>query len=307
MITVALPTWNNQRIIDVAMMGLSDQIDAPDWELIISECWGVDLVGGDYFKKWASRLKKANCKRIVYVYNRNKKPLNQKWLQIAEKAKGGIFLLQSSDDYSHNHRLQLSGKYEYDWYHNTAYYAYHIALDKLIIYDQINTPGKDHNWKTGFNIAVKTDIIKKIISNESIRYGVDHWLFNYCNPKKIHEDRELYKTGLSTTGLNTISRNRYNHFIQPKFPFKGTDKNITDIDASIELKEKLKYLKKYAVIDRPKIDNSKIMVKFKRDMNGRRKGQKTEIYKHAFSYYWFRDAIELLQEQENQKEYELNL
>lgn len=292
------------------MEGLIRQKQSPEWELIVLECISFNEVGGDYFKNYWPKLKKAGCVRLKYIYSKTRLPLNQKWLQLAKAAdqKSVTFCLQASDDYPHAERNQkaheaiMAGA---DWYDCRSYYQYHIGLDKMIYYNNGQTGEQDvKEWKTGFNIALRTEKIRNIQSKKYVRSGVDFWLLTQMGEVKRYVDQNDY-TGLSTTGMNTISTKRYDYFMNPRYPFYETDKTPDDMKVPKAVLKKLYELKPLAVIDKVKIDNELILVEFTKSINGRLPGHRTMIPRHSLPYFQIRDAIKIIYHDNKQEEYEL--
>jgi hypothetical protein len=310
MITVALPTWNNKEIIFLAMEGLIRQKNSPEWELLILECIAPHEVGAEYFKTYWDKLQKAGCVRMKYMYSRKRMPLNQKWMRLAQEADNNstVFCLQASDDYPHAERnLKAYGAIRNgaDWYDCRKYYQYHIALDKMILYDNNQTDAmKPQEWKTGFNMAIRTDLVRKIQSSKYVRKGVDFWLFENIDKKTRYVDQELYN-GLSTTGMNTISDKRYDYFINPRYPFSASETKPEDLKIPKTVLKKLYELKDVAIIDREKIDDTPVFVEFTKAINGKLPGHKQFIPRHALNFFLIRDAINIVYHNNTQKEFEL--
>lgn len=310
MITVALPTWNNKEIIFLALEGLIRQKQSPNWELIVLECASQNEVGAEYFKSYWTKLQKTGCVRMKYMYSETRMPLNQKWLQLAKEAspESVTFCLQASDDYPHPernlkaHEAIISGA---DWYDCRSYYQYHIALEKMIFYDNGQTTDQDvKEWKTGFNMAFRTEKIRNIDSTKYVRRGVDFWLLNQMQKVKRYVDQNVY-SGISTTGMNTISDNRYQYFENPRYPFFETNKKPEDMKVPKTVLKQMYKLKDIAIIDKPKIDNDPVRVEFTKAINGRQVGHKTTIPAHAVPYFQIRNAIKLINNNQKQEEFEL--
>lgn len=312
MITVALPTWNNKDIVWLAMEGLIRQKDSPDWELLILECRSENEAGSEFFENYWPRLQKAGCVRIKYMFSETRMALNQKWLKMAREAhpESRMFLLQGSDDYPHPDRNYQASIHDVDWYDCRYYYQYHVALDKLLLFDNEQLEASDpKNWKTGFNMAIRTEKVRNIKSDKWVKKGVDFWLMDTAGTQTRHVDQNIYK-GVSTTGLNTISNKRFRYFVEARYPFKETDVKVDEL-APKPVVRKLKELKELAIVDQVRFDSRKVKVTFKKAVNGRPKGYKTTLPVHALNYYLLLDAIHidyrnkpLQKEFEKHKEYE---
>ena len=219
-----------------------------------------------------------------------------------------MFLLQGSDDYPHPERNEQAAKHDADWYDCRHYYQYHIGLDKLILFDNEQTDA-DHptTWITGFNMAIRTDLLRKVESDQVVRKGVDFWLFKTTDCKTRYVDQSIYN-GLSTTGLNSISNKRYKYFIDAKFPFKETEVMPEDLKIPKSILKRLYELKQKAAVSEKKLDYTPIMVEFIKKINGRVPGHRQYIPAHAVDYFLLRNAIKVIyHNNEPQKEFELCL
>ena len=308
MITVALPTWNNKDIVWLAMEGLVRQKNSPDWELLILECRSLNEAGADFFRSYWPKLQKAGCVRMKYVFCETRMPLNQKWLKMAQEAhpESEMFLLQASDDYPHPERNEQAAKHNVGWYDCRSYYSYHIGLDKLILFDNQQTDAnKPTEWKTGFNIAIRTDLVRNIESTQIVRKGVDTWLFNNMKPKTRYVDQTLYN-GLSTTGLNSISDKRYKYFVDTKHPFYQTETKPENLKIPKSILKRLYNLRPKSAISQPRLDYTQIYVEFTKKLNGRQPGHRQYIPAHAVDYFLLRNAIRVIYHKgEPQKDFEL--
>ena len=308
MITVALPTWNNKDIVWLAMEGLVRQKNSPEWELLILECRSLNEAGADFFRSYWNKLQKAGCVRMKYAFCESRMPLNQKWVKLAKEAhpESEMFLIQASDDYPHPERNEQPTKHNVDWYDCRSYYSYHIGLDKLLLFDNQQTDAnKPGEWKTGFNMAIKTDLVRNIKSDQVVRKGVDFWLFNTAGAKSRYVDQKIYN-GLSTTGLNTISNKRYKYFNDVKFPFKETEVRPEDLKIPKSILKRLYELKPKATVSETRLNYTPIMVEFIKKINGKQPGHRQKIPAHAVDYFLLRNAIKVIYHgNEPQKDFEL--
>jgi len=306
MVTVALPTYANKQIIHLTLEGLTRQKTTCPWELIVYECASLNEAGRETIEPYWPRLKKAGCVRLLYMYSQSRKPLNRKWVEMAQRAKGEVFCLQGSDDYPHPERNQIAcdaiGNGA-DWYDCRYYYQYHLIKEKLIMFDNFQT-NDDHrpDWKTGFNMAMKTDAVANIKIEKDLRSGIDFWLMENIKTAKREIDQNHYK-GVSTTGMNTISLRRVNYFDNPMFPFAETEKTINDIGLPKKVTGMIESLRHDAIYLGAK--DKKYKVKFTRNINGKQIGQKAILNHETMNYFWMRSAIEILRETPYETEFEL--
>lgn len=241
--TVALPIYNNKDICWLALEGLARQENSGDWELIACEEQNGNHCGVELFEEYKERLFKAGCKRIVYLpVIEGRFFLSDKWKYIAQFAKGEIFLLQGSDDYSDPRRIYESKKaYNegYDWFHVPRFYVY---LKNYGVYEY----NDDNKYLcVGTCKGTKTEYVKRC-DNQQVKKGVDGWMLKNVvrmrgeEFKVKHIAYDEYK-GMGTTGFNTISLHRDMHMMGLMYPYKKMDKELIDI---LPLKVALK-LKSY--------------------------------------------------------------
>jgi len=234
LVSVGTPTWNNRDIFWLSIESLCRQETETPWEYIVHECPGDLSIGEDYLNSYKDRLKDAGCQRIVYINNGRRVNLSTKWKQIASKARGDILILHDSDDYTHPGRVQCTVDLIGDkpWYDTRFAWHFYIKDRKLILYDYRIT---HKQWKTGFNIALRTDIVRSM-PDPKINKGIHKWMSGYVKDKYI--DQAKYAC-VATTGANTVSLNRVRHFSHPQPPFVKTDKTIFDIGLPIDIIDRL--------------------------------------------------------------------
>ncbi len=66
-VTVALPTWNSNRIIWLQLESLCRQKTKASWELFIDEC-GTNA-SYDVMQEYKERLREAGCETVHYNFN----------------------------------------------------------------------------------------------------------------------------------------------------------------------------------------------------------------------------------------------
>lgn len=224
LVSIGTPTWNNRDIYWLSIESLCRQETNYPWELIVHECPSADTLGEEYLNRYKERLKKAGCIRIKYINRGKRVDLSTKWKDIAHEARGEILILHDSDDYTHPLRIQRTMELIGDkpWYDTRYAWHYSIPLQKMMLYDYQITKKR---WKTGFNIAIRTEILRKIPDPHK-NAGMHKWMSNYVTEKYI--DQENYPC-VATTGANTVSLNRTRHFQNPHPPFVKTNRTINDI------------------------------------------------------------------------------
>lgn len=204
MITVAIPTYNNAKIIWLQLSSLCAQIDAPEWELIMCEEESENTFGSKQLADWKAKLTAANCVKITYLELDQWVALGQKWITIREymHPESVGMLLCASDDYSSLTRIKDSYTAmieSYDWTQWKSGYFYNIKEDKAALF----TTGENRS-------ALEQCISKACLDNMNVtmypRKGVDTWLFTGTKLKNIKHNGMT--DGIHTDGYNTISLNR---------------------------------------------------------------------------------------------------
>ena len=220
MITAALPTYNNADIISLQLESFCAQKNAPEWELIVCEEVSGKYFGADGLGEYSERLKKVNCKRILYLSLNEWMPLGFKWLEIAKQMSPDSvgMMLCASDNYSPPTRLRdaytalTSGA---DWHQTRSGYFFNILNHDAAIYDRKHAP-------TGLFMAIGAKKLKNIsFVSQFPKKGVDSWLYALCSPKVIDE-KDFEPNGVHTDGLNTISLCRRD-FYKDSILFSPTD------------------------------------------------------------------------------------
>jgi glycosyltransferase involved in cell wall biosynthesis len=224
LVTVGTPTWNNGDIFWISIESLCRQRTSFPWEYIVHECPSPNPVGEAFIMKYKDRLVHAGCVRIQYINQGKRLDLSTKWKQIADAARGEILVMHDSDDYTHPLRIERTMELIGDkpWYDTRYAWHYSIPLNKLILYDYQITKKR---WKTGFNIALRTDILRHIPDPHK-NAGMHRWMVDYVNDKIV--DSTKYPC-VATTGMNTVSLSRTRQFNHPSPPFVKTEHTIKDI------------------------------------------------------------------------------
>lgn len=234
LVSVGTPTWNNRDIYWLSIESLCRQKTTYPWELIVHECPSANSLGEEFFAPYRERLKKAGCQRVVYINKGRRIDLSTKWKQIAQEAQGRVLILHDSDDYTHPLRIEKTMELIGDkpWYDTRYAWHYCITSNKMMLYDYQITKKK---WKTGFNIALLTDVLRKARDPHK-NAGMHKWMSGYVTEKFI--DQVNYAC-VATTGANTVSSNRIRHFNNPRPPFVKTDKTIHDIGLPMDVVNRL--------------------------------------------------------------------
>jgi glycosyltransferase involved in cell wall biosynthesis len=290
LVTVGTPTWNNANIFWLSIESLCRQETTVPWEYIVMECPGAKSIGKDYIKQYERRLKAAGCVRITYINLGKRLDLSTKWKYIADKARGKILILHDSDDYTHPLRIQRTVEMIGDrpWYDTRYAWHYSIPDKKLIEFDYLTV----NKWKTGFNIGLLTDIVRKA-NDRHINKGMHKWMSEYINDKYM--DEEKYPC-VATTGANTVSLNRITAFTKQRPPWVKTDKTIYDIGLPEDVVERLvknDHVPSLEVLR----DNSKVEVRFKKKYCRLfAEGEVKKISRQAFYNLQKKGYVELLNE-----------
>lgn len=204
MITAALPTFNNSKIIWIQLSALCDQVGAGDWELIVCEEASENMLGADGLKEWVERLTKAGCKRIIYLSLDKWIPLGQKWIEIRDNMHPDSIgmMLCASDNYSPKDRIAKSRQAMEsgaDWYQSQSGYFYNIVAHQAGKFQAID------DQPALFMCASKASL-DRVHAKTFPRRGVDTWLKANTRPEQFQLDD--WTDGIHTDGFNTISLGR---------------------------------------------------------------------------------------------------
>lgn len=224
MVTVALPTWRSQHIIWLALQGLCHQEDAPEWELIVDACdWGETR---GIVNEHKVVLELAGCTRIEVLQNIGpKRPLGEKWRNIARHAKGGCLVLAASDNFSPPNRLRLAHEaileQDYDWADCGEGLFYDIPTGRTATWKRA------HPDQTGLWMCCKTEHIAGLKGNGPSA-GIDAWIKSQLPQGMRVKHWEEPMMGLHTDGCNTISRKRASQY-SGRGPFRDPTQNAKNI------------------------------------------------------------------------------
>lgn len=243
-VTVGTPTWNNGDIFWLSIESLCRQETTVPWEYIVFECPSPNEAGPKFVEKYKERLRSAGCVRIKYINRGKRYDLSTKWITIAKEAQGRILIMHDSDDYTHPLRIQRTVELigNFPWYDTRYAWHYSIPDNKMMMYDYQVVRKL---WKTGFNIAILTDIVRRVPDPHK-NSGIHKWLSDYVKTKYI--DSNIYPC-LATTGMNTVSLTRIRQFRNPRPPFVKTDKKINDIGLPEDVVNKLVHHKEMSALD----------------------------------------------------------
>ncbi len=224
--TVALPIWNSSRIAWLCLESLCRQ-NKPvhDWELLVFEEQQPAMVGENYIRTYADRLKEVGCVRIHYITAFERIPLSQKWVRISKHASGTSkgFCLCAADNYYHPWLIQDAEKAmeQYDWFITTSGYFYDFNLRKTILYR--------FGGNIGLQMTAKTSLVQRMPMEVKNR-GVDGWFYRNLHPAKMLKDlSNHWRNTLCTNGLNNISKSRHTFFTRLRKPFYESDRTLEQI------------------------------------------------------------------------------
>lgn len=216
-LSVGLPLYKMGNIAWLAIESLINQVEAPEWELLVIEEQEEHL-GLDYILKNWDRLQKAGCTNYIYIPLMEWMPLGNKWIKLLEHAKGEIFLLHAGDCYSQPYRLKETWELRnYDWIQSARGLFYDIETQKTILFDKLT-----YSHPCGLNMAFKTKLGKRL-NEDNVRICVDSWLYSSMHPESVGwMQSDNWKLGLDTNGRNKLSV-RKKYFEKPTFPFVETN------------------------------------------------------------------------------------
>ncbi len=294
-LSVLLPTWKNESILWLPLEGLIRQRCDVPWELIVMEC---ESNNKELIESYKTKLEKAGCKNLSYIHSHYRMPLATKWKMMAEKARGRVCCLQASDDYPQSRRNQKAwdGLQGHDWFHSRYFYQYSFKHRRILLYDKESFT---KNWKTGFNISLPTRLLRRIPDTQQPR-GIDFYIYNSVQPKKIFYDEATPRWGVSTDGYNTLSTNRHTYFVDPKPPFLDCDKTIFDIGLpkviahqihDTVLPYELGYIEGPPSRKNIKLTGRRVKVLYKKNFKGRRAGNEYLVDEGLVTYLKYRGVL----------------
>lgn len=241
-VTVGMPTYQNSRILWLALEGLIRQECSFSWELAVMECVTDNK---DLVYSYEKDLKNAGCRQVRYCHISHRLPLFIKWKHLARAAKGKVFCLQASDDYPQKDRNQKAFNaidIGHDLFFSQYYYQYSFKHKKIIIYNHDTLYNKN---RPGFNISLLSKKLASLKDSWQLR-GIDNYIFNALKPKNVFYDQSSPAGGISTDGFNTLSTERGRYYTRPQAPFQGTSKTLYDIGIPAEIADRLVGLTKPA-------------------------------------------------------------
>ena len=224
MITVGLPVYNQTEILPLALLGLTNQQNAGEWELIISsedDVW-------DIVKKYEDKLRSTGCKWVIRDRLKDWIPLPHKWKRIGEyMSKDSVgMMLQAADCYAHPDRIAQSRRAMeggYDWYQESRGYFYDFKTDLLVLYDGNIKTGS----RTDLNMCIAARHAKRLPVSDK-RKGIDNWMLRTIDNPRMYVFENI-PCGVDLVGVNNISIKRPGKMRKLDKPWKRTDKKITDV------------------------------------------------------------------------------
>ena len=221
MISVALPVFNQLKILPVALESLCNQECICKWELIICTEDSIEHIIEPYIK----RLNAAGCINILIDKLKEWIPLPQKWKRIGELMDTNSLgmMLQAADCYGHKHRIAFSYAamvLGFDWYHERKGYFFDIASFTLAEYNK-----RENHTFLNMCMAAKH---AKCIPFCTLSRNIDYYLLSSIrNPKIFTHEENL--GGVDFNGFQNISNKRGEMIANFTYPFFRVKVNVTDI------------------------------------------------------------------------------
>lgn len=241
-ITVALPTWESKNIIWLQLESLCRQKTQYTWELIVCEEQTPNMMGKDMLSSYKERLNKAGCINIIYLALEKWVPLSQKWVIIANSAKGNSFILAASDNYSPPNRLEISHQKileGFNWVDVKKGLFYNIHTGDTSTY-KLPT---NYVSKTGLFMCTKTEYINNL-KGPWPKSGIDNWIRSQVTIEPRFQFENNF-SGLHTDGANKISHSRKTMYSNIKNfyqnPFHPPEQKLEEI-LPLNILKKLKSL-----------------------------------------------------------------
>lgn len=215
-ISVLIPTRGNAAVIWLALESLVRQVDAPAFEVIISECQSSSSAA-EVIAKYADRL------NITVIANEKQLPVSLKWRDMAHAASAPLCVMLGADDYAPSNLLRtcvdkLTAGYDWVYAKQGVFYNFHN--------------GRVAEWRMPFDRsglwqATTTEAMQSL-PEENIGRGVDGWMFGAISPRQIAAVE--YTDGVLTDGYNTLSSHRAKFYTDaPARPFYATEKTLSDL------------------------------------------------------------------------------
>jgi glycosyltransferase involved in cell wall biosynthesis len=215
-ISVLIPTRGNAAVIWLALESLARQVDAPAFEVIISECKSSSAAS-EVIAKYTGRL------NITHIQNDKQLPVSLKWRQMAHVASAPLCAMMGADDYAPSNWLRecvgkLSGGHDWVYAKQGVFYNFHNA--------------RLAEWRMPFDRSglwqATTTEAMQALPEENIGRGVDGWMFGAISPRSIAAVE--YADGVLTDGYNTLSSHRAKFYTDsPARPFYATEKTLSDL------------------------------------------------------------------------------
>lgn len=223
-LTVALPAYNANKIIWLALESLITQDIDVYWELMICEEHSESL---NIVKNYIKKLKANKCCKITYIsidpIKMGQYPIKflllEKWIYMSHLASSNIFILMACDTYGHSARL----KYHHKHFQNKDCIVstqpmgvfYNISNNKIFIFDGIEKDKIKKEKRLHLNIAFRTKDMRRVRITKIMK-GIDSYIFNeikrmynFNSNKNIYYYRgKKWKYGIDTDGMNNISLER---------------------------------------------------------------------------------------------------
>jgi hypothetical protein len=205
MLTIALPTFNNSKIIWLQLESLCRQVNAPEFELIVCEEESENTFGIEGLNAYIERLQRVGCKSVKYLTLDKWIPLGQKWVVIRDnmdKSSVGMCLF-ASDNFSPNNRLEKTFeafKKGADWVQWKSGYFYNILNHDAGLF----TSGED---MPSLFMAISSQVLPRINTDIFPIRSVDTWLYRQTRPRNV-VNYPMCTNGVHTDGFNTISHHR---------------------------------------------------------------------------------------------------
>lgn len=207
-LTVALPVYNSAKILWLCLEGLCRQQTTSIWELIVMEDPSDDYAGEDYLKPYIDRLKEAGCIDVRYINLDKWITLGEKWIRIANRARGENFMLTAADNFSPPDRIELSCKSlkNHLWFDGRCSLFYNILTNDSAKFTA-------NEKATGVWMCTKTKLVRQL-KGPGPPKGIDGWMRDNMRLRVTDRctTRDQLLNGLHTDGLNNISFHRKNRY-----------------------------------------------------------------------------------------------
>jgi glycosyltransferase involved in cell wall biosynthesis len=222
-ISIAVPTWNNANILWLALEGLLRQKTDHAFEVIVSECpKDKEYVSEKTIREYADKFSDRGC-ALVYLRNKEKMSLANKWIQMAKTARSPYLIMLGSDDYAPSEMVETYVdlfREGVEWVDNRETAFYDLKTRRM---GWFRAP----EGKTSCEFATLSERVASMPETDLPR-NIDGYILAHVKPRAMHG--VIFTDGVHTDGANSISHHRAAMYAcdNPRRPFVHTVIRLRD-------------------------------------------------------------------------------